>query len=115
MGIPAFAYFVFLLFLIPSLAISAYALLIYRLISRIESRARYLTTPLVALTLAITITALLETEIVKNMAHATLFGNFFMWRMKRVGNLQVLVAFKKLGLPVVTGGEKIWIYNEVVT
>ncbi len=48
----SFFYFVVLLFLIPSLALSIYAWIIYRFLSRIKSRLRLLVPPTSALLLA---------------------------------------------------------------
>jgi len=75
MNITAFAYFIVLIFLIPSLAISVYALLIYKLISKVKSRARYFIPPLLALFLAILIT--LSTNF--PVSFATMFGYLFMF------------------------------------
>ncbi len=54
----AFIYFVFLIFVIPSLIVTLYALLIYKMISRIESRLRILIPPAIALLLAIAFPAI---------------------------------------------------------
>jgi hypothetical protein len=53
-----FIYFVFLIFMIPSLIVTLYALLIYKMISRIERRLRILIPPAIALSLAITLPAI---------------------------------------------------------
>ena len=77
MNVAAFAYFVALIFAIPSLLLSLYAVFIYKLISKVKSRFRFFIPPAMALTICFAQVAMVFAFDYNPMA-ISMFGNFLL-------------------------------------